>query len=95
ILAAAAALLGGVSLAGGRGSAPGLLGGILAVALLAEIATVTALPAYVTQLFYAGLLGIIVIVDAPDLHGALVRLRTQIGAGAPRVRAHTTRNPHA
>jgi ribose transport system permease protein len=78
ILAAAAALLGGVSLAGGRGSALGLLGGILAVALLAEIATLAALPSYVTQLFYAGLLGIIVVVDAPDLHKALVRLRARL-----------------
>jgi len=75
ILAAAAALLGGVSLAGGRGGALGLLGGILAVALLAEIATVAALPSYVTQLFYAGLLGVIVIVDAPDLHNAVTRFR--------------------
>jgi ribose transport system permease protein len=75
ILAAAAALLGGASLTGGRGSALGLLGGTVAVALLAEIATLTALPAYVTQLFYAGLLGIIVVVDAPDLHNGLIRFR--------------------
>jgi ribose transport system permease protein len=75
ILAAAAALLGGASLTGGRGSALGLLGGAVAVALLAEIATLTALPAYVTQLFYAGLLGIIVVVDAPDLHNSLIRFR--------------------
>jgi ribose transport system permease protein len=76
ILAAAAALLGGVSLAGGRGSVLGLLGGITAVTLLAEITAVAALPAYVAQLFYAGLLGVIVIVDAPDLHNAVVRFRT-------------------
>ncbi|GAA0922326.1 ABC transporter permease [Virgisporangium aurantiacum] len=78
IVAAAAALLGGVSLAGGRGSAPGLLGGILAVAMLAEIVTVTAVPGYVTQLFFASLLGVIVVVDAPDLHRALVRQRTRL-----------------
>ncbi len=82
ILAAAAALLGGVSLAGGRGTPLGLLGGILAVALLAEVVTVAALPAYVAQLFYAGLLGLIVVIDAPDLHSALVRQRTRLrGAG--------------
>jgi ribose transport system permease protein len=80
ILAAAAALLGGVSLAGGRGNPVGLLGGILAVALLAEIVTVAALPAYVTQLFYAALLAIIVVVDAPDLRNALVRYRTRLRA---------------
>jgi ribose transport system permease protein len=78
ILAAAAALLGGVSLAGGRGSALGLLGGIVAVALLAQIATAAAFPGYATQLFYAGLLGVIVVVDAPDLHHAIVRLRTRL-----------------
>lgn len=77
ILAAAAALLGGVSLAGGRGSPVGLLAGVMAVALLAEIVTVAALPAYVTQLFYAGLLMIIVVVDAPDLRSAVVRARTR------------------
>jgi ribose/xylose/arabinose/galactoside ABC-type transport system permease subunit len=78
IVAAAAALLGGVSLAGGRGNALGLLGGILAVALLAEIVTVAALPGYVTQLFFAGLLCVIVVIDAPDLHSALVRERTRL-----------------
>jgi ribose/xylose/arabinose/galactoside ABC-type transport system permease subunit len=77
ILAAAAALLGGVSLAGGRGTPLGLLGGIVAVALLAEVATVAALPSYVTQLFYAALLGVIVVVDAPGLHDGIVRLRAQ------------------
>lgn len=77
ILAASAALLGGVSLAGGRGHAAGLLGGILAVALLAEVVTVAAMPAYVTQLFYAGLLVVIVVLDAPDLRDGLVRLRTR------------------
>ena len=82
ILAAAAALLGGASLTGGRGSALGLLGGTVAVALLAEIATLTALPAYVTQLFYAGLLGIIVVVDAPDLHNGLIRFRRARSARA-------------
>jgi hypothetical protein len=49
----------------------------MAVALLAEIVTVAALPGYVTQLFFAGLLCVIVIIDAPDLHAALVRQRTR------------------
>ncbi|GID30375.1 ABC transporter permease [Paractinoplanes brasiliensis] len=78
IVATAAALLGGVSLAGGRGHPLGLLAGILAVALLAEIVAVAAVPQYVSQLFFAGLLGIIVVIDAPDLHSALVRLRTRL-----------------
>jgi ribose/xylose/arabinose/galactoside ABC-type transport system permease subunit len=81
ILSAAAALLGGVSLAGGRGTVLGLFGGMAAVALLAQVATVAALPSYVTQLFYAGLLAVIVVVDAPDLHNAVVRLRSRHLAG--------------
>lgn len=84
ILAAAAALLGGVSLAGGRGHPIGLLGGVMAVALLAEIVTVAALPMYLTQLFYAGLLGIIVVIDAPDLHGAVIRQRARLRSTIPR-----------
>lgn len=84
ILAAAAALLGGVSLAGGRGNPVGLFAGILSICLLAEIATVAALPSYVTQLFYAGLLGVIVIIDAPELHDAVVRLRTRIRDATPK-----------
>jgi ribose/xylose/arabinose/galactoside ABC-type transport system permease subunit len=83
IVAASAVLLGGVSLAGGRGNALGLLGGIMAVALLAEIVTVAALPAYVTQLFFAALLGIIVVVDAPDLHRALAQQRTRLARNQP------------
>jgi ribose transport system permease protein len=83
IVAAAAALLGGVSLAGGRGHPLGALGGIMAVALLAEIVTVAALPGYVTQLFFAALLGIIVVIDAPDLHSALVRQRVRFRPAPP------------
>ncbi|MFC5676698.1 ABC transporter permease [Aeromicrobium endophyticum] len=90
ILAAAAALLGGVSLAGGRGTPIGLLGGMLAVALLAEVVTVAALPAYVTQLFYAALLVVIVVIDAPDLRNGLVRARTRLRPPAPT--APSTRN---
>ncbi|MGB7238428.1 MAG: ABC transporter permease [Rhodococcus sp. (in: high G+C Gram-positive bacteria)] len=94
ILAAAAALLGGVSLAGGRGTPIGLLGGMLAVTLLAGVVTVAALPDYLTQLFYAGLLAVIVIVDAPDLRKGLTRLRTRLQSSqtsaAPTVIAHRT-----
>jgi ribose/xylose/arabinose/galactoside ABC-type transport system permease subunit len=81
ILAAAGALLGGVSLSGGRGSVPGLLGGAIAIALLAEIVTVAGLPTWVGQLFYAVLLGLIVAVDAPDLRDTLARQRARLAAG--------------
>ncbi|MFI5952151.1 hypothetical protein [Cryptosporangium sp. NPDC051539] len=74
ILAAVAALLGGVSLAGGRGSVLGLLAGALTIAFLAQIVTVAALPTYVSQLFYALLLAGVVAVDAPGLRRGVVRL---------------------
>lgn len=75
ILAAVAALLGGVSLAGGRGTALGLLAGALSVALLAQIVTTTALPGYSTQLLYAALLAVIVAIESPGLHRAVDRFR--------------------
>ncbi|GAA0240708.1 ABC transporter permease subunit [Cryptosporangium japonicum] len=75
ILAAVAALLGGVSLAGGRGSVLGLLAGALTIAFLAQVVTVAALPTYVSQLFYALLLAGVVAVDAPGLRRGVLRLR--------------------
>jgi ribose/xylose/arabinose/galactoside ABC-type transport system permease subunit len=77
ILAAVAALLGGVSLAGGRGLPLGLLAGTLSVALLAQIVAVTALPDFSTQLLYAALLAVIVAIDAPGLRRMLDRLRAR------------------
>jgi ribose/xylose/arabinose/galactoside ABC-type transport system permease subunit len=77
ILGAAAALLGGASLKGGRGMPLGLLAGTLSVALLAQTVAVTALPDYTTQLLYAALLAIIVAVEAPDLRRRLDRLKTR------------------
>jgi ribose/xylose/arabinose/galactoside ABC-type transport system permease subunit len=75
ILAAVAALLGGVSLAGGRGSPLGLLAGALSVALLAQIVAVTALPDFTTQLLYAALLAVIVAIESPGLRAQLDRFR--------------------
>lgn len=78
ILAAAGALLGGVSLSGGHGSTAGLLAGALTVAFLAQIVTAAALPTYTAQLFYAGLLALIVVVDAPGLQRAWTRATIRI-----------------
>jgi ribose transport system permease protein len=75
ILAAVAALLGGVSLAGGRGAPLGLLAGALSVALLAQIVAVTALPDFTTQLLYAALLAVIVAIESPGLRASSDRLR--------------------
>jgi ribose transport system permease protein len=77
ILAAVACLVGGVSLAGGRGLPAGLLAGTLAVALLGQIDAMTALPDYYTELLYAALLMVIVAIDAPGLRRGLNRLRAR------------------
>ena len=71
ILAVAAAVLGGVSLSGGRGVVWGLLLGSLAVALLEQLFTVISLSASTTQILFGGLLLVIVCVDAPDLKAML------------------------
>jgi ribose transport system permease protein len=92
ILGAVACLLGGVSLAGGRGLPPGLLTGALSVALLAQIVAITKLPDYYSELLYATLLVIVVAVDAPGLRDGLERLRTRARA-ADTPAAGNTRPP--
>jgi ribose transport system permease protein len=77
LIATVAALLGGVSLAGGRGTPVGLLAGALSVALLAQIVAVAYLPDYSTQLFYAALLAVIVAIDSPGLRRTIERVRAR------------------
>jgi ribose transport system permease protein len=77
VLSAVAALLGGVSLAGGRGLPLGLLAGTLSVALIAQIVAMTALPDYSTALLYAALLVVIVAIDAPGLRQTADRVKAR------------------
>jgi ribose transport system permease protein len=77
VLAAAAAVLGGLSLRGGRGAIWGLLLGALAVSLLEQVFTVTAIPASSAQIVFGTLLLVVVVVDAPDLRSSLARLRAR------------------
>lgn len=77
VLAAAAAVLGGVSLRGGRGRLWGLLLGSLAVALLAQVFAITKLPVSSTQIVFGVLLLIVVVVDAPGLRSAIARLEAR------------------
>lgn len=88
ILAVSAAVLGGISLSGGRGVAWGLLLGTLAVALLQQLFTILALSTATTQVVFGSLLLIVVGADAPDLRtmmtGATLRLRGHDPAAAPR-----------
>ncbi|MBN9623054.1 MAG: hypothetical protein J0H06_08890 [Actinobacteria bacterium] len=77
VLAAAAAVLGGLSLRGGRGAIWGLLLGALAVSLLEQVFNVTALPASSAQIVFGSLLLVVVVVDAPDLRSSLARLQAR------------------
>jgi L-arabinose transport system permease protein len=79
ILAVVAAVLGGVSLSGGRGTAWGLLLGALAVALLQELFSIIALSNSTIQIVFGCVLLFVVSADAPDL-------RTTVTAAAIRYR---------
>jgi ribose/xylose/arabinose/galactoside ABC-type transport system permease subunit len=62
-----ATLLGGVTLAGGKGGAMGIAAGALTLALLAELFVVLATPTYVSDLVTGGLLLVVTIFSAPDI----------------------------
>jgi ribose/xylose/arabinose/galactoside ABC-type transport system permease subunit len=67
VFATTAALLGGVSLSGGRGNPLGIGCGVLCLATLQEALAVTGAEPYVTYLVTGGLLLVVTIVDAPHL----------------------------
>jgi ribose/xylose/arabinose/galactoside ABC-type transport system permease subunit len=67
VFATTAALLGGVSLSGGRGNPLGIGCGVLCLATLQEALAVTGSAAYVTYLVTGGLLLVVTVVDAPHL----------------------------
>ncbi len=65
--AATAALIGGVSLSGGKGSPAGIAAGVLSLSVLEEILAILGSPDYVSSLITGGLLVIVTIVWAPEL----------------------------
>jgi ribose transport system permease protein len=67
VLAATAALLGGVALTGGRGGALGIAAGALALSLLEECIALLAAPTYASSLVTGGLLLVVTAFAAPDL----------------------------
>jgi ribose transport system permease protein len=83
ILGVAAAVLGGLSLRGGRGTMWGLLLGTLGVALLQQLFTITALSTSTSQIVFGCLLLFVVSADAPDLRttmtGVAARHRRGVG----------------
>lgn len=84
ILGVAGAVLGGLSLSGGRGTVWGLLLGTLGVALLEQLFTITALSTSTTQIVFGCLLLLVVCGDAPDLRTRMTGVATR-NRGAARV----------
>jgi ribose/xylose/arabinose/galactoside ABC-type transport system permease subunit len=64
---ATAALIGGVSLSGGKGGAVGIAAGVLSLSVLQEILSIVRSPDYVSSLITGALLVVVTIVWAPDL----------------------------
>jgi ribose/xylose/arabinose/galactoside ABC-type transport system permease subunit len=80
VFAVTAALLGGVTLAGGKGTAVGILAGVLSLSLLEEIFVIVATPDYLSNLVLGGLLMTVVAFDAPRLRDRAVALRSRAAA---------------
>lgn len=64
---ATAALLGGVSLSGGRGGPVGIAAGVLSLSILEEVLGIVAAPLYVSSLVTGGLLMAVTVAWAPGL----------------------------
>lgn len=65
--AAAAAIVGGVSVVGGRGSPMGIAAGVLTLCILSSGLSAIGVPPYVHDLVTGAILLVIAILDAPDL----------------------------
>jgi ribose/xylose/arabinose/galactoside ABC-type transport system permease subunit len=78
VIAVTGVLLGGVTLAGGRGPVLGIAAGTFSLALLQELFVIQATPAYVSELVLGGLLVLVVAVDAPDLKRRSVAARSRM-----------------
>lgn len=67
IFAVTASVFGGVGIAGGRGSVPGIALGAIALSILSEGLVVIAAPAYATNIVTGGLLFVVGIISAPEV----------------------------
>jgi ribose/xylose/arabinose/galactoside ABC-type transport system permease subunit len=85
LFATIAALLGGISLAGGRGSVALIAAGALTYALLQEILGILAAKEYVSLLIAGVLLLIVTILAASGRRAALLALRTRISTRRGRI----------
>jgi ribose transport system permease protein len=84
IFATIAALLGGVSLAGGRGSALGIAAGVLSYAALQETLAIVGAPSHAANLVTGSVLIVVTAATAPELGRQLRIARTRLAGGAPR-----------
>ena len=73
--ATAAAIIGGVSLAGGRGTPIGIAGGVLVLCVLRSGLTAIGVPPFVHDIVTGGVLLAVALLDAPDLQRRLFALR--------------------
>lgn len=79
VAAITAVLIGGVSLAGGRGGPIGIAAGAIALGLLQTLFIIEAADSFVSQLILGGLLVVAVGLDAPGLKREARRLRALLG----------------
>ena len=76
--AAAAAIIGGVSLSGGKGTPIGIAGGVLVLAVLRSGLTAIGVPPYVHDIVTGGVLLAVALLDAGDLERRLFELRRAV-----------------
>jgi ribose/xylose/arabinose/galactoside ABC-type transport system permease subunit len=81
---ATAALIGGVSLSGGKGGPIGIAAGVLSLSVLQEILAIARSPDYVSSLITGGLLVVVTIVWAPDLSRWFKTTRVAAAVGSDR-----------
>ena len=82
--AAAAAIIGGVSLAGGKGTPAGIAGGVLVLAVLRSGLTAIGVPPYVHDIVTGGVLLAVALLDAGGLERRLFGLRRALSRRADR-----------
>ena len=82
VAAITAVLIGGVSLAGGRGGPIGIAAGAIALGLLQTLFIIEAADSFVSQLILGGLLVVAVALDAPGLRRETRRLQMILAASS-------------
>lgn len=78
--AVAAAIMGGVSLSGGKGRPVGIAGGVLILAVLRSGLTAIGVPPYVHNIVTAGVLLVVAILDSDDLQRRLYSVKSLLAS---------------